>query len=243
MREDASLYAAGRVQARSVLVLPGVHETRPGILVLPDGFGLGEQAVRRARMLAQLGYVAIAADLYGDGRLAGGLSEAHALSQALRSDPDELRQRAAAGLDVLRTRSDVDSQRIAVIGYCFGGTCALELVRAAAPVSAAIVFHGALDTMRPAAARVRATAVLVCTGADDPLVPEAQILAFKEEMTAAQLDWQVHLYGGVKHNFTNPDSARLNRPTVAYDAIADRRSWQAMKNLLAEAFNGPARQS
>ncbi|HLY56374.1 MAG TPA: dienelactone hydrolase family protein [Stellaceae bacterium] len=231
-------YKAGAVEAHGRLARPAGGNLRPGILVVHDGFGLGRQAERRARMLGELGYEALAVDLFGEGRIAGDLAEAYALTAALRDDADELRRRMQAGLDALAALPEVDAARLAAVGYCFGGTAALELARTGAPLAAVCCCHGALDTTMPARPGL-APRILACLGADDPLVPRGRIEAFAAEMTAAQADWQIHLYGGVKHNFTDPDAGRLNRPAVAeYHPTADHRAWTSLQALLSEAF-GP----
>ena len=209
---------------------------RPAVLIFPDGFGLGQPAKRRAHMLADRGYIAFIADPYGEGAMARDVAEGHKLSGGLLADPDELRGRMIAALDTIRGLPGVDAARIAAIGYCFGGTCALELARTGAEIAALVSFHGALATTRPAAAGVIKPKVLICTGSIDPLIPMEQILAFTDEMTRAGADWQLALYGGAPHNFTNPDANLMNRSGVGYDAHADHRSWQAMRNLFAETL-------
>jgi dienelactone hydrolase len=211
--------------------------SRPAVLIFPDGFGLGEPAKRRAHMLADLGYVAFIADPYGDGALARDVAEGYALSGTLLADPDELRGRMAAAFDTIRGLPGVDAARIASIGYCFGGTCALELARTGTETAALISFHGGLATTRPASAGAIRPSVLVCTGSIDPLVPMEQVLAFTDEMTRAGADWQLAIYGGAPHNFTNPQAGLLGRPGVGYDENADHRSWQAMLNLFAETID------
>jgi dienelactone hydrolase len=152
-------------------------------------------------------------------------------------NPEATRARARGGFDALVTRSEVDTARIAAIGYCFGGTMALELARSGAPLSAAIGFHSGLATARPQDARNIKGKVLACIGADDPGIPPEQRMAFEQEMRAAGVDWQMHLYGGVVHSFTNPAADKLGQPDFArYDAGADARSWSAMMALFAEVF-------
>ena len=231
------LYRHGDCTMRGYLVRP-VGSADPGraVLVFPDGLGLGKPARARAQMLADLGYVVFVADSYGEGRLARDIAEGHALSGALLVDVDELRGRAAAALSALVSQPGVDVDAIAAIGYCFGGTCALELARSGAHLSALVSFHGALATKRPATALSNRPEYLVCTGSADPLVPLDQVRDFAREMDDADCRWRMELYGGVKHNFTNPDTDALGRPGLAYDAIADRRSWQAMRELFAETI-------
>jgi dienelactone hydrolase len=183
-------------------------------------------------MLAELGYIAFVADPYGDGRMAQDLAEGHARSGALLHDLGELRGRAVAAFDVLAGQAGVDVNTIAAIGYCFGGTCALELARNGANLAALVSFHGSLATTRPAAKAIRPK-ILICTGSADPLVPLEQIRPFSEEMDRAGCRWRLDLYGGVKHNFTNPDADAIGRPGVGYDESADTNSWRSMCDLFA----------
>jgi dienelactone hydrolase len=236
IRTETIEYRVGDGLMRGHLALPATPSAArsPGVLVLPDAMGLAEPAQRHARMLAELGYIAFAADLYGVGSRAVDVSQAHALSSALRDDRSALLDRVNAGLATLSAQPRVSGR--AVIGYCFGGTCALELAREGADVACVVSFHGALDTRRPAAPGAINAKILVCTGAEDPIVPWSQVEAFGVEMRAAKADWQLVIYGGAKHNFTNPDTASLGRSSVAYDPRADARSWQAMQDLFDEVF-------
>jgi dienelactone hydrolase len=206
----------------------------PGVLVCHQGGGLTDHARERARMLAELGYVAFALDMYGE--LATGMQHAMALIAGLVGDPPLLRKRTSAGLDVLKAQASVDTSRLAAIGYCFGGTTALELARSGADIKAAVGFHSGLATARPQDAVNIKAKILVNIGADDPIIPKEQRVAFEQEMTAAKVDWRMNLYGGASHSFTNPDVGRLNRPGFAYHAPSDRRSWVAMLDLFDEVF-------
>src|SRR5215831_10601654 len=203
---------------------------RPGILVMPGGFGLGINAKRRAEMLAELGYVAFAGDPYGNGVEIDDLEEVKKAVSALRSDPAKFRQRAQVALDTLIALPQVDPHRVAAIGYCLGGTFALELVRAGAPLAGVVTFHGGLETQCPAAPGQVKAKILVCTGADDPSVPVAHVNALAEEMTKAGVDWQIISYGGTVHGFTYPDAASRGIPWIVYNRLADHRSWQAMRS-------------
>ncbi len=209
---------------------------RPGILVMPGGFGLGINAKRRAEMLAGLGYVAFAGDPYGDGVEIDDLEEVKKMVVALRSDPDKFRQRAQVALDTLLSFPQVDPKRVAAIGYCLGGTFVLELARAGAPLAGVVTFHGGLETQCPAEpGQVRAK-LLICTGADDPSVPVAHVNAFAEEMTKAGADWQIISYGGTQHAFTYPDAATRGISWIVYNQAADERSWKAMRAFFEEIF-------
>ncbi len=209
---------------------------RPGVLVVHEWMGLNAYAKRRAEQLAGLGYVAFAADIYGKGVRAGDAKEAGALAGKYRGDRPLLRARAAAGLDVLRKNPMVDPGRVAAVGYCFGGTTVLELARSGADLSGVVSFHGGLDTPTPGDARNIKGKVLALQGADDPFAPAAQVAAFEDEMRKGGADWQLVLYGGAVHGFSNPDGGSDNSKGYAYNEKADRRSWDAMKAFFAEIF-------
>ena len=209
---------------------------RPGILVVHEWWGLNDYAKSRARQLAELGYVAFAVDMYGKGVLAKTREEAQKLTGPFYKDRKLMRQRAAAGLEVLRKQELVDTTRIAAIGYCFGGTTVLELARSGANLVGVVSFHGGLATPDPEEAKAIKAKVLVLTGAADPSVPPEQVKAFQDEMTKAGVDWYLTSYGGAVHAFTNPASGHDPSKGVAYNAAADRRSWTAMKDFFTEIF-------
>jgi dienelactone hydrolase len=209
---------------------------RPGVLVVHEWYGLNDYAKSRARQLAQLGYVAFAADMYGDGLSTTDRAEAGKLATALRSDRPMMRARAQAALETLRKNPLCDPRRIAAIGYCFGGGVALELARSGADVAGVVSFHGNLDTPNPDDAKNIKSKVLVLHGADDPNVNAAQVANFQQEMRQAKVDWQMVYYGGAVHSFTNPASGDDPSKGVAYNAAADRRSWQAMRDFFDEIF-------
>jgi dienelactone hydrolase len=215
----------------------GAPARRPGVLVVHEGLGLNDFPMERARMVAKLGYVALAADLFGERRQAKDLEEARALIGALRSEPSKLRKRAASALDVLSRLPQVDATRLGAIGFCFGGTTVLEMARGGADLKAVISFHGVLSTAAPAAAGAIKARILVCTGADDPLVPAVQVTRFEDEVRAAKVaDWQVLSFGNTLHGFTNPAADGSIMASALYSESADRRSWAAMKSLFEEAF-------
>lgn len=209
---------------------------RPGVLVCHEGGGLTDHSKNVAKRLAGLGYVAFAMDYYGGGKPLADISQAMTFIGGWMADPTGIRARATAALGVLTTRPEVDADRLAAIGYCFGGTTSLELARSGADLKAAVGFHSGLGTARPGdAANIRGK-ILTAIGCDDPIIPPEQRLAFEQEMTAAKVDWRMHVYGGAGHSFTNPDIGRLNRPGFAYDAVADQRSWRTMIDLFDEVF-------
>jgi dienelactone hydrolase len=217
-----------------------VSVRRPGVLVFHEGLGLGDFAMARARMLAELGYVAFAADMYGDRRQARNLQEVAHLVGEMRNDPQMLRDRGHAALETLAALPQVDATRLAAIGFCFGGTVVLELARGGADLKAVVSFHGVLATKMPAAAGKVKASVLVCTGADDPLAPPEQVRAFEDEMRAAKVkDWQVISYGNTLHGFTNPAADGSMLRTALYNAQADRRSGASMRGLFDEVLREP----
>jgi dienelactone hydrolase len=188
-------------------------------------------------MLAELGYVAFALDLFGDPRPT--LDEAKTIVRQLRSDLPTLRARVNTALELLKQQPDVDVGRIAAIGFCFGGTAVLELARSGADVACTVGFHAGLSTSAPDDARAIRGKVLVCQGGQDPIITAEQRDTFAAEMTRAGVDWQMHLYGGVGHSFTNRHIDSWNLPGFAYDAAADQRSWRAMRELFNEVFQTP----
>ena len=208
---------------------------RPGVLVCHEGPGLDEHAKGRAERLAGLGYAAFALDYHGDGKPLG-RDEMMPRLGALIGDPGKTRELARAGLAILLAQSEVDAARVAAIGYCFGGTMALELARSGADLGAVVGFHSGLGTQRPAGAGDVKASVLVCIGADDPMVPAEQRTAFEEEMRTAGVDWRMNIYGGAVHSFTNPNAAVSGFPGVAYHQPTDERSWRAMLDFFDERF-------
>lgn len=208
----------------------------PGVIVVHDWMGLGKFAKTKADQLAGMGYVALAADIYGKGVRPANADEAKQQVAKFKNDRPLLRARVNAALDMLRQQRNVDPKRIAAIGYCFGGTTALELARSGADIAGVVSFHGALDTPNPGDARHIKCKVLVLHGADDPFVPAAQVAAFEEEMNHVGVDWQLIKYSGAVHAFAVPDAGNDVSKGAAYDERADRRSWEAMKLFFAEIF-------
>lgn len=211
-------------------------ERRPGILVAHDWMGLTDKTRKIADRLASLGYTVLAADIYGKGVRPKDAGEAGALAGMYKGDRALLRSRMAAGLAALRADERVDAGRIAVIGYCFGGTAALELARSGADVNGVVSFHGGLDAPVPAKAGDIRARVLVLHGAEDPYAPAEQVRALEEELRAAGADWQLVLYGGAVHSFTDREAGDDPSKGAAYHASADRRSWKAATNFLTEVL-------
>ena len=209
---------------------------RPGVLIVHQWMGLTDYEQNRAVMLAQLGYVAFCADIYGKGIRPQSIKEAGAEATKYKTNRALLRSRVNAGLDELKKCDLVDIKRIAAIGYCFGGTTVLELARSGAELNGIVSFHGGLDSPAPADGKNIKGKVLVCHGADDPFEKPEDLAAFEKEMREAHVDWRLIKYGGAVHSFTQP-MANDNPPGAKYNARADQRSWQDMKSFFAEIFN------
>ncbi len=240
IKTDVVSYQAGRVQAHSFVAYDDSRSgKRPGVLVVPEWWGLNDYARTRARMLAGLGYVALAVDIYGDGKSTRDPDQAAAWSGTLKSgNRSELRARIAAALRELKSNPRVDPMRTAAIGYCFGGTTVLELARSGADVTGIVSFHGGLDASDSAEAGEIKARVLVCHGAEDPFESPAQVQAFEDEMRGAKADWQMNIYSGAEHSFTNPANANSHVRGIAYNKEADERSWQAMRDFFKEILRG-----
>ncbi len=237
MKTETIEYRDGEVTLKGFLAYDERQTgKRPGILVMPEAFGLGAHAKQRAQRLAELGYVALAGDPYGNGFEAKDLEEAIKHASELNQDVTKFRRRGRVALDTLTSLAQVDATRLAAIGFCMGGTFGLELARDGAPLKGVVTFHGGLGTQRPAAAGQLKAKILVCTGADDPFVPAAQVTAFQEEMTKAGAEWQVISYSNTKHSFTNADADSVGNPGLAYNKLTDERSWKAMASFFEEIF-------
>jgi dienelactone hydrolase len=238
MQHETLTYEADGLAMKSELFFEPADGPRAGVLVFPEAFGLSEHAISRAERLAALGYVALACDLHGDGRLIDDLQAAVGALQPLFADPSKTRARASGGLQALTARAEVDAARVGAIGFCFGGTMALELARSGAEVAAIVGFHSGLGTAAPKTdAKAIKGRVLVCIGADDPMIPPEQRAEFEAEMRDAGVDWQMHLYGKTVHSFTNQGAAKRNMPdAIRYSAEADARSWAALQQLFSETL-------
>jgi len=245
----ASLLARAEIRTQLIeyrqgeTVLEGFHAydtsiqgKRPGVLIVHQWKGLSAYEKKRAEMLAQLGFNVFAVDIYGKGIRADNPKDASALAGKYKGDRSLLRARVNAGLEVLKKQELTDGGRIAAIGYCFGGTTVIELARSGAELGGVVSFHGALDSPTPADARNIKCKVLALHGADDPFVPPKDVAAFQEEMRQAGVDWQLVAYGGAVHSFTDWNAGNDNSKGAAYNEKADKRSWEAMRQLFAEVF-------
>jgi dienelactone hydrolase len=213
-----------------------VKGKRPGILVMHTRRGLGEFIKERTQVLAQMGYVAFAADYFGKGVRPEADKDAQVESVRYRDDRVLARSRAQAALGWLQQHPLVDTSRIGVVGYCLGGLVALELARMGAPLSGTAVFHGSLDTPNPAEARNIKGRVLVMHGADDPVANQAEVQAFIKEMRDAKVDFELELYGGVVHGFTETKNGNDPSKGSAYNARAEKLSWASMQGFFHDMF-------
>lgn len=211
-------------------------QKRPGVLVIHEWTGINENVKNHADEIARLGYVAFSLDMYGKGVRPKNVEEASYQASIYRKDRGLMRERAKAGMETLRQHELVDSKKIAAIGYCFGGGAVLELARSGADINGVVIFHGNMDTPNPADAKNIKAKVLVLHGADDPHVADEQVISFLKEMRQAGIDFQLIIYGGAVHSFTNPFAGNDNSKGAAYNEKADRRSWKAMQQFFDEIF-------
>ena len=220
------------------LALPDGDDVRPCVLVCHEGPGMSDHARSKADRLAALGYVAFALDYHGGGTVLTDRAEMMGRISAWLGDPTQTRVRVRAGLAILLAQPRADATRLGAIGFCFGGTMCLELARSGADVKAVVGFHSGLGTARPEDASNISGKILVCIGADDPMIPDAQRAAFQDEMRAANVDWRLNLYGGAVHSFTNEGADAMGMAAIKYHKPTDERSWRAMLDLFDEVL-GP----
>ena len=208
---------------------------RPTVLINHTWVGRDDFVAEKAKKLAALGYVGFAVDMYGKGVLGANPEQNMKLMQPFMADRDMLQKRMLAALAAVKLMPWVDDGKIAAIGFCFGGLCALDLARTGTDIKGVVSFHGLLAAPGNTQGNAIKAKILALHGRDDPLVPVDQVLAFEQEMTEAGADWQLHSYGNTMHGFTNP---LANDPAfgAVYQPDADRRSWLAMQNFLAEIF-------
>lgn len=226
------LYHDGDVQLLGYLAYDdGTTAKHPGVIIAPEAPGLGDHVKRRARMFAEAGFVALGVDPYGEGRHFSDPAEMMRQVELTRSNPQGWRQRMAAGVTALSAMPLVDAERLCAVGYCFGGSGVLELARSGAKLRAAVCFHGELATSAPAQPGID-TRLLVLTGSEDPFVPQAQRQQFEDEMRNANASWEMIVYEGAQHAFTNPEADQSAIPGMAFDPEIDHRSWRDMCNWL-----------
>ncbi len=209
---------------------------RPGVLVFHEWWGLNDYAKKRAEQLAGMGYVAFAADMYGEGKVTEHPEDAGKMATAVRTNKQTWQGRAKAAFELLSKNENVDPARIAAIGYCFGGSTALELAYSGADLKAVSTFHAALPTPTPEEAKAIKAKLLINHGADDKFVSPESIQKFKAALDAAKVDYKFESYPGAVHSFTVPHADEHKIAGMAYNADADKKSWAAMMALFAEVF-------
>lgn len=230
-------YADGATKLAGYLAKPSAAKGKvPGVVVIHQWMGLTDHERKVSDDLAKLGYVALAADIYGEGVRPANTTEAGKLAGQYKGDRALYRRRIAAALDALKAQKGVDGSRVAVIGFCFGGTGALEAARAGLPVKGVVSFHGGLDVPADFKPGPITAKVLVCHGADDPFVPAKDVAAFQDEMRASKADYVFVAYAGAVHAFTQKEAGSDNSKGAAYNEAAARRSWQHMKDFFTEIF-------
>jgi dienelactone hydrolase len=236
LKSEEVLYKQGETVLRGHLAYDdAVEGKRPGILVVHEWWGLNDHAKNKADALAKAGYIALALDMYGEGRNTDHPKEAGEWSGYIRQNFSIGKERFMAAYDLLKSNKLTDPTRMAAIGYCFGGYVVLAMAMEGIDLRAVVSFHGSLPLKRVEPGTIKAS-ILVCHGGDDPLVKPEQILEFKENLKYAQADWQFVSYGGAKHSFTNPQADLKGIPALAYNKAADRRSWNVMMDLFREVF-------
>ena len=234
-------YSEGGVTLKGVLAWNDQATTpRPGVLVVHEWWGLDDYAISRAKQLAAEGYVAFAADMYGDNKLTKHAKDASGWMKQITSNVDAWRARADAGLKVLAAQKEVDGSKLAAIGYCFGGSTVMQMAYAGSPVKLVASFHGSLP---PASDDVKAikSRVYVAHGRADKFIPMDRVVAFKQRLDDTNANWRMDIFSGAVHGFTNPGAdelGKLNNIPLKYDPSADRASWAAMHQMLAETFGG-----
>jgi len=212
------------------------QKQRPGVLVVHEWWGLNAYARMRARMLAEAGYVAFAPDMYGDNRVTEHAAEAKGWMQQITANQAAWQQRARLGLEQLQQLPQVDPQRLAAVGYCFGGATVMQMAYAGMELRGVASFHGSLPPATPEQQPNIKASILVAHGDADKMVPPERIEAFKTALNAAGADWEMDIYGGARHSFTVPDAERKGIDNLKYDPRADHRSWSRLLDFLTEIF-------
>jgi dienelactone hydrolase len=237
--KEVSYKANGTTLKGYIAYDDAVKGKRPGILVIHEWWGLNHYARERARMFAEQGYTALALDMYGNGMQAHHPDDAQKFSSEVSKNAKLAKARFDAALDLLKKEKTVDANNIAAVGYCFGGSVALNMARMGEPLKAVLSFHGGLGTDHPAEPGKVQARIASFTGEDDPFIPAASVAAFKQEMDKAGVTYKVETYPGAKHAFTNPEADKLGREfklPLAYNAAADKASWEEGLAFLADAF-------
>lgn len=209
---------------------------RPGVMVVHEWWGLNDYAKNRAKMLAEEGYVAFAADMYGADKVTTHANDAKGWMTQITQNQDAWQKRALLGLEQLKSSSKVDTSKLASIGYCFGGATVMQMAYAGADLKGVVSFHGSLPPASPEQAAAIKSSVLIAHGEADAFIPAERIVKFKKALADANVDWEMNIYSGAKHGFTNPGAGEFGMDALAYNEKADRRSWEKMKAFFAEIF-------
>lgn len=206
---------------------------RPGVLIVHEWWGLNEYAKDRAKKLAELGYAAFCADMYGDGKVVEHPKDAMEMTGKLRNNIDDWRKRAQEALATLKAQPECQPDKVAAIGYCFGGSTCLQLAYSGADVKAVATFHAGLPTPKPEEAKAIKAQILVCNGADDSFIPAEAIKAFRSALDTAKTKYEFVNYPGTVHSFTVPDADKRGNPGMKYQKTADEDSWKKLQDLFS----------
>lgn len=236
IKKDVDYNVAGRPYQGYLVYDDSRSGIVPGLLVAHNWMGITDETKSKADQMAALGYVVFAVDIYGKDRRPKNTDEAGQMAGAFKKDRTLLRSHMQEGLSQLLKSPGVDKNKVAVLGYCFGGTAAIELGRAGADVKGIVTFHGGLDSPNPSDGKKIKGRLIAFHGADDPFVPAKDVAAFEDELRQAKIDWELVQFGGAVHSFTEQGAGSDNSKGAAYNANADKRSWIAMQNFLAETF-------
>lgn len=236
---DVTYSANGTTLKGYIAYDDAIQGKRPGILVVHEWWGHNEYARKRAHMLAERGYTALAVDMYGDGKQANHPDDAGKFAKEVSQNAALARARFEAALELIKQEKTADAANIAAIGYCFGGSVVLNMARAGVPLKAVASFHGGLGAQQPAERGKVKASMASFTGEDDPMIPSTQVAAFREEMEKAGVSYKVVTYSGATHAFTNPAADEYGKKfklPLAYNAAADKASWEEGLAFLADAF-------
>jgi dienelactone hydrolase len=234
---EAVPYKDGDVELEGYLVYDdAINGPRPAVIVVHEWWGLNDFAKQKTREIAALGYVGFAIDMYGKGKVTDDAGQAGTWARALYGDTTMWRQRAKAGYDALLKRGQVDRRHIGAIGFCFGGATVQQMAWSGMDLKGVVSFHGSLVPPTAAEAKQTKARVLILHGAVDTLTSQEEFNKFVDAMKGTDIDWQLNLYSGAKHSFTNPDSDKRGMSAIGYNEHAAKRSWRAMKDFFKEAF-------
>ena len=233
MKTEKITYQSGENSFEGFLAQPE-GDSNPCVLIAHTWAGRDAFVEEKAKLLTELGYAAFAIDMYGDGKIGTSNEENAGMMQPLLDDREELARRALASLDAVSKIDSIDASKIVIMGYCFGGLVAMDLARTGADIKGAVSFHGFLAGPENSTNEIKAK-LLALHGDSDPMVGQDQIESFRQEMTSKKVDWQLHVFGGAMHSFTNPEA---NDPDfgAVYSKNADKRSWKIFTDLLKELF-------